>query len=321
MKRKGNLYEQICNIDNIISATNEVCRNTKNKRKINKFKDYKCVYVSRIYKQLKSRTYTVGPYNKFTIYEPKKREIVSQNIYDKVVNHLIARHILMPVIIPKLIDQNVASRAGLGTKRGLYYHYNYLRICKVKYKKFYILKCDISKFFASINHDILKEKLRRLIKDKDALKITFDVIDSVEQGLGIGNMTSQILAIFYLNDLDHFIKENLKIKYYVRYQDDFCLYHYSKEYLKFCLGRIKSFLENEKLKLNKKTRIYKNTDNFVFLGRNKYGKYAKYRVMNRRLNKKDKCYKAGKISLRSFVGTISAYGFLQKKYTYADYKV
>lgn len=313
MKRKSNLYEEMYKIENIMLATNEVCRNTKNKRKINKFKEYKCIYISRIYNDLKNRKYVVGPYNVFTIYEPKERKIVSQNVYDKIINHLIARHILMPVIIPKLIDQNVASRENCRTRRGLYYHYEYLRICKVKYKSFYILKCDVSKFFASIDHDILKAKLQKLIKDTDALKIVFDVIDSVEEGLGIGNMTSQILAIFYLNDLDHFIKENLKVKYYVRYQDDWCIYHPSKEYLKFCLSEIEKFLQKEKLVLNTKTRIYKDTNNLIFLGRNKDGKYAKYRSMNRRINKKYKMYLNKEITIRSFISTISSYKFLRKR--------
>ena len=102
-----------------------------------------------------------------------------------------------------------------------------MRKCKVKYKKYYILKCDVSKFFASIDKDILKSKVKKRIKDKDALKIIFDIIDSEEHGLGIGNMTSHVFAIFYLNDMDHYIKEELKIKYYVRYQDDFLLLHES----------------------------------------------------------------------------------------------
>lgn len=78
-------------------------------------------------------------------------------------------------------------------------------------------------------------------------------------------MTSQILAIFYLNDMDHYIKEVLKIKYYVRYQDDFLLFHESKKYLRYCLIKIEEFLKKEKLVLNRKTRIFKNTNNFIFL--------------------------------------------------------
>ena len=312
VKRKSNLYDNICNVENIISAFNEVCRNMKNKRKLNEFKEFKCMYVSKIYRTLINREYKVGPYNVFTIYEPKKRRIVSQGVFDKIINHLVARYILIPALLPSLIDQNVASRVDMGTKKGLEYYYKYRNICECKYKKYYILKCDISSFFASINQDILKEKIKKKIKDKDALKIVFDVIDSEENGLGIGNMTSQVLAIFYLNDMDHFIKEELKIKYYIRYQDDFLLMHPSKEYLRECLEKIRKFLVREKLSLNKKTRVYSNYDNFIFLGRTIKGRYAKYRTVKRRLKKREYLYNVGNISLMSYVGSVICYDYLKK---------
>lgn len=85
--------------------------------------------------------------------------------------------------------------------------------------------------------------------------------------------------------MDHYIKEELKIKYYVRYQDDFLLFHESKQYLKECLEKLIRFLEKEKLQLNKKTRIYKNTDSFIYLGRKKNGTYAGYRNINRKIKK------------------------------------
>ena len=183
MKRIGNLYKRTYNMKNIIKAYDEVCRNTKNKRKVFNYKQYKCIYISRIYNTLLNKNYKVGKYNVFTIYEPKERKIVSQEIYDKIINHLVARYILMPAIIPRLIDQNVASRVGKGTKKCLEYHYKYLRTCKVKYNNFYILKFDISKFFASIDHEILKKKIEKVLKDKDALNITFNIIDSIPEGL------------------------------------------------------------------------------------------------------------------------------------------
>ena len=303
MKRKGNLYKNIYNFNNIIKAYNEVCKNTKNKRKVAIFRSYKCMYISRIYEILKNRKYKVGTYNVFTIYEPKERRIVSQNMQDKVVNHLVARYILYPALLPCLIDSNVANRKNMGTNKGLLYFKDFYRKSKIKYKNFYILKCDISKFFASINHSVLKEKLKSKIKDKDALKIVFDIIDVEKSGLSIGAMTSQVLAIFYLNDIDHFIKEQLKIKYYVRYQDDFLLFHPSKQYLKYCLTQIKNFLEKEDLKLNKKTKIYKSTSNFIFLGRSKKQKYSKYREINRKLKKRIYLYKNGNISLMSLVNS------------------
>lgn len=314
MKRKNNLYDNMCNMKNIMSAFDEVCKNTKNKRKVKAYKEYKCVYISRIYKILESKEYKVGPYIVFTIYEPKERRIVSQNLQDKIINHLVSRQILYPALNPCLIKENVASIKGKGTKAGLELEREFIRKCKIKYREYYILKCDISKFFASIDHDILKEKLRRRIKDKDALKIIYNIIDSEENGLGIGNMTSQVLAVFYLNDLDHYIKEELGIKYYVRYQDDFLLFHPSKKYLQECFDKIKKFLEGEKLTLNRKSRIYKNTNNFLFLGRNKTGKYARYRNIKRKIKYKKYLYENRKIPLSNLVNSIICYNqFLYDK--------
>lgn len=313
MKRMGNLYKNIYKIENIISAYKEVCKNTRNKRKVANLREYKSVYISRIHNILENKQYVVGPYNHFTIYEPKERNIVSQNVQDKIINHLVARYILYPAILPCLLDINVASRKNMGTSKGLEFASKYRNKCKIKYGNYYILKSDVHHFFESIDHDILKNKLLRRIKDKDALKIVFDIIDSSSPGLFIGSMTSQILAIFYLNDLDHFIKETLKIKYYVRYQDDFLLFHPSKDYLKYCLNEIKNFLLNEKLELNVKTRIYKNTNNFLFLGRNCHGKYARYRNVKRKLKHRFYLYKNNFISLNSFTSSLICYqGLCQK---------
>lgn len=320
MKRKQNLYKNIYDINNITSAYNEVTRNTKNKRHVANLKEYKCIYISRTYDILVNKKYVPGPKNEFYIREPKVRKIVSQSSQDKIINHLVARHILYPAIVPCLLDCNVASRKNLGTNEGLRLAISFNKTCKIKYKTYYILKCDISKFFASIDHDILKDKIKTKLKDKDGLKIVFDIIDSDKEGLGIGSMTSQILAIFYLNDLDHFIKEKLKIKYYVRYQDDFLLFHPDKQYLKFCLNEISIFLEKEHLKLNNKTRIYKNTDNYIFLGRTIDGKYAHYRTINRKLKKRKYLYKINQINLSSLVSSIICYENLKKTLTFKPKK-
>lgn len=315
MKKYDNLYEEIYKIENIEKAFREVCRNTKNKSKVQRFKEYKCINITRIYECLKSRNYVPGPYRRFTIYEPKERKIVSQGMFDKTINHLVARYILLPSIGKGLIDSNVASRINKGTSYGIKLFKDYKRKCDLEFKEYYILKCDISKFFYSIDKNILKEKLKKKIKEKDSLKIVFDIIDSEENGLGIGNMTSQILAIFYLNDMDHFIKEKLKIKCYLRYQDDFVLFHESKAYLKYCLSEIKKFLKKEHLVLNNKTRIYKNTNQFIFLGRDFKSKYARYRDLKRKIKHRDNMYKREEITLNSLAGTLISYDALTKKIT------
>ena len=278
-------------------------------------KQYKAYYISTIYNIVANNNYTVGKYNKFIIYEPKERLIVSQNVIDKVINHLVARYILYPAILPCLLDVNVASRINMGTSEGLRLAKKYRNICKVKYDTYYILKCDISKFFASIDHKRLKEKIERRIKEKTSLEIIYKIIDSNEPGLFIGSMTSQVLAIFYLNDLDHYIKEVLKIKYYVRYQDDFLLFHQSKQYLRECFEKIREFLSKEKLTLNRKTRIFKSTDKYMFLGRNTKNKYVKYRDVKRKLKSKKYMYTTGKIPLSSYLSSIICYENLLNKRT------
>ena len=245
MKRFNNLYENIYKAENIKACYYEVMRNTKNKRQVYKLQNNAENIIRTIYEELKNERYVVGKYNVFIIYEPKQRTIVSQGMKDKIVNHLIAREILYPAILPCLVPFNVASRPGMGTKKALEYLERYRRQFAAKNEKYFMLKCDISRFFLSIDHKILKKKVRRRIKDPRALKIVFNVIDSYSTGIGIGSMTSQVLAIFYLNDLDHFIKEELKIKGYIRYQDDFLLFSESKEYLEVCLEKIKKFLEKD----------------------------------------------------------------------------
>jgi RNA-directed DNA polymerase len=313
LKRFSNLYENIYKPENIKACYREVMRNTKNKRQVYKLQNNADNVIRTIYEELKNEKYVVGKYNVFIIYEPKQRKIVSQGMKDKIVNHLIAREILYPAILPCLVPFNVASRPGMGTKKALEYLERYRRQFAAKNEKYFMLKCDISRFFLSIDHKILKKKVRRRIKDPRALKIVFNVIDSYSTGIGIGSMTSQVLAIFYLNDLDHFIKEKLKIKGYIRYQDDFLLFSESKEYLEVCLEKIKKFLEKEKLTLNGKTRIYSCNENICFLGRNLYGQYAKRRTVRRKMKKRFYLLKEGKISLDSYIASRICYKNLMRK--------
>ena len=312
MKRLSNLYENLYKPENIKACYHEVVRNTKNKRQVHQLQKNADTVIRNIYEELKNERYVVGKYNIFVIYEPKKRTIVSQGMKDKIINHLIARGILYPALLTCLLPYNVASRPNMGTRKALEYMDRYRKEFSAKFQKYYILKCDISRFFLSINHKILKKKLRKKIKDPKALKIVFQIIVSHDSGIGIGSMTSQVLAIFYLNDMDHFIKEELKIKGYIRYQDDFLLFSESKEYLECCLKKIREFLAKEKLELNQKTRIYTNKENICFLGRNLYGQYAKRRTVRRRMKKRLYLLKEGKINLNSYIASKICYKQLMR---------
>lgn len=307
MKRVNNIYQQLYNFDNLFKVFDIVCKKTKNKRKVNLFIDNKVSIITKAYNDLVNNTYIPGKYKEFYIYEPKKRLIIETSMYDKYINHLVSEIILKETILSCLIDSNVASRKNKGTKYGLYLYYQYLSYYKRKYKEFYILKIDIKGFFSNINHHILIDKLKRKIKDKDALNIIIKIINSYELGLPIGLYSSQLLSIFYLyNDFDHFIKENLKIKYYIRYQDDIIIFHQDKEYLKDILIVIKNELKKLNLEINNKTKIYKNNQNINYLGRKKNGNKSKSYLVNRKLKKRIKQYQNKEIKLNSLISSINS---------------
>lgn len=313
MKRVSNLYNKINDIDIICDMYDKVVsKNTKNKCKIERFNDYYSSNIINIKNIINSCNYKVSKYNIFLIREPKLRVIMSQNITDKVINHLVARYFLVDIFDKSFIDTNIATRIGKGTHYGLIKVKKYLNEIKLKNSNFYYLKFDISKYFYNIDHDIVKELIRRKIKDRDVLNIIDSIIDSTDsnyinacinnlkekeirkiknlnisdkeknikieeiksiplylygKGFPIGNMTSQIIAILYLNELDHYIKETLGIKYYIRYMDDGVLIHEDKDYLRYCLSEIKIILSKYKLKLNpKKTEINSIKKELDFLG-------------------------------------------------------
>ena len=308
MKKINNIYDDIIDIKKIQFMYNRKVKiNTKNKGKLEKFENNyvsNMVYIKNI---LEQKNYNPGRYNLFIINEPKVRLIMSQNIIDKLINHVVTEYFLIKHFDKSLIDENIATRKGKGTHYGIKLLKKYLN--ELKDNNFYILKFDISKYFFNIDHDIIKNIIRTKIKDKDVLTILDKIIDTTDndyvnkeinnlknnyieklkqynnsnsinkineirklptykkgKGVPIGNMSSQFIAILYLNELDHFVKEKLKIKYYIRYMDDGILLHKDKEYLKYCLKEIEKIMEKYKLKLNSKTQITSIIQGFDFLG-------------------------------------------------------
>lgn len=289
----------------------EVSKRTKNKRKINNFERNKMENIYDIKNIIESGNYKVGKYNIFSINSPKYRIVMSINVKDKIINHYVARNILINKLDKYLDTRNCATRKNMGYDYAIKLLLKYLEENK-KYGKFYILRIDISKYFYSIDHGVLKSLLKDKL-DVCEYKIISDIIDSsnddyinedilriknklieldkkrskeieeiplIEKGksLPIENMTSQFLSIFYLYKLDHYIINNLKLKYMVKYMDDYVIISRDKEYLKYALKVISSKLEKEyKLKINKrKTMILDSYHGFEFLGYN-------FRVNNNRI--------------------------------------
>jgi len=310
VKRKNLKYDDVITYENLENIYKLVRKGVRNKKKLYDFDNYYSSNMSHIYDILKNKKYSVGRYNIFLIYEPKCRLIMSQKIGDKIINHFVAYYYLKELLEPSLIDSNIATRCGKGTSYGVRLMKRYLN--ELKGDDFYILKLDIRKYFYNIDHQTLKYMLGRKIKDKDVLDLIYTIIDSTNEeyinyeikriggsvnyacgkGLPIGNMTSQILAIFYLSCLDHHIKERLGIKYYLRYMDDLVLMHKDKEYLKYCLGEIKKSLEYLKLECNRKTMIISSRSGVNFLGYHFYIKENKVRIRptNRNKRKIKRCW-------------------------------
>lgn len=277
----------VVTINNLLDCYYDIKKNTKNRDKLVKYDMFISSNIINLYNKLISGKYRHGIYNIFLIYEPKLRVIMSENINDKIVSHLICKYYIIDIINKKLINSNIATRKNKGSSYGVKLIKKYINSIKLKHNKFYILKIDIKKYFFNIDHNILLSKLYSIV-DKDIFYIIKNIIDSTNKdyvndriskliddseylykhnkGLNIGSYISQILASFYLNDIDHFIKEKLGVKYYVRYVDDFVLIDYSYGYLLYCLEIIKKKLNELGLSINNKTRVYESKKGFCFLG-------------------------------------------------------
>ena len=198
----------------------------------------------------------------------------------------------------------------------------------------YFLKCDISKYFANINHQVLMEKLERIIVDKDLKNLIFHFINSYHtegfpgKGLPLGNQSSQWFAVYYMDIVDRFIKEVLRVKHYIRYMDDLLLLHHDKQFLTDTLEQMKIIVEDElKLVLNKKTQIFPVSSGVEFLGWRFYltetGKVVKKlksqtkRRYKRRLKKLQRDYATGAIDLEDVKASLASYkGHLMHGHTY-----
>ena len=244
--------------------------------------------------QLENQTYRMNPYNEFKVYEPKERVIKSCSFKDKVVQHCLCDNLLHLKLANEFIRTNYAGQIGKGTHFGM-------DCLKEQMLDFYnqhgidgwILKCDITKFFYQIDHDILKDIVDYYFQDDYTKWLNHLLIDSTYGlGLPLGNQAAQVYALLMLNGLDHFVTGELGISFYGRYMDDFYLIHSNKEYLKWCLVCIKQFVDNLGLSLNGKTQIIPFKNGLLFTGFHHYitadGKYIRKLngVNKRRIRKK-----------------------------------
>ena len=312
-------FEKVTDFENLYRAYRKAKSGKGYKKSSAKFEVQALDGIHKLKQLLETKQYTVAKYNQFYVYEPKQRLIEAAAFKDKVIQHSLCDNVLLPELSKVFIRNNFAGQIGKGTLFGL-------NTLKSDMQGFYnehgmngyILKADVTKFFYTIDHSILKQIIRQYFTDNDLLWLCDLIIDSTDGlGLPLGNQTSQVFALLYLDRLDHYITETLGIKYYGRYMDDLYLIHHDKDYLKYCLQEINKIIDSLKLSLNGKTQIMPFKQGVKFLGfhtyikdgqivckirnenkRNAYRKYKKmaYLVVDGKLSRKkfDECYQSWK---------------------------
>lgn len=315
MKRVGNIYEKITKKENIRNAILSASKGKRKREGVRKVLDNMDFYVCEIHKMLVSKQYKPSPYSKLLIHDgvrKKERIIYKPKFYPDQIVHWALMNNIQPLLQKGMYDYTCASIPD----RGIHYGAKYLKKILVSDKKNtkYALKLDVKKFYPNIDKQIMKKKFRKIIKDRDTLDLIDLIVDSSESGLPIGNFTSQWFANYYLQDLDHYIKEELKVKHYIRYMDDMLLFHRNKKELKKVKEQIETYLRSESLSLKENWQLFKVDSRPVdFIGYRFYRGYTTLRRGNflRIKRRAKRIYKRKKISEKDASAMISYNGWLK----------
>lgn len=282
-------FDEVFTYENIYRAHMRGRLAKRDKKPLVKFESAMLGNLYEIYRKLSQGTFKLGSYSHFTVHEPKRREIQTLHYADRVVQHVLCDDVLAPYFTQRAIIDNCVCQIGKGTHFALRRFEDKLRnFIRAHGTKGYILKCDILKYFPSIPHDRLKEIFCNELRDERLKKLVTHIIDSYHtnggylqaygydcltpdpeksgRGVPIGNQTSQIFGMFYLNKVDRLVKEKLRVKIYSRYMDDFVLVHEDKEFLRSALKEITEAVEALGLKFNTKTQIFPLKNGVTYLG-------------------------------------------------------
>lgn len=281
MKTFKQLYSRICAFDNLWRGARRAQRGKRFKPGTARFNFHLEGGLLRLQRELKERRWQPGPYHAFYVYEPKKRLISAAPYRDRVVHHAICQ-VIEPLFERTFIDDSYACRLNKGTHRAI------LRFSEFARRRRHVLQCDIRKYFPSIDHQILYELLQRKIRDQHALWLLETIIASSNpqepvpayfpgddlftpferrRGIPIGNLTSQFFANLYLNGFDHFVKEELRCRCYLRYMDDFAVFDDDKTRLHELRAAMEEYLAGLRLQLHPdKCQVFPVTQGAAFLG-------------------------------------------------------
>lgn len=266
------LYERIITTANLCAAWREFKSDKISKKDVLEFAERAEEHLVALQHDLAHGTYLHGPYKHFFVHDPKQRPIAKASVRDRILHHAICR-IVGPIFDKRFIFDSYASRKGKGTHAANERLREFARkLSQNNTRTVWLLKCDVRKFFDSVDHEILLRLCKERISDRSLLNLLRMIITSFEtrpgKGIPLGNLTSQLLANVYLDQLDQFVKRELRCKWYVRYTDDFALLSDNRSELEQVLPQIRSFL-HEQLQVDihpNKIHFRKWHQGFDFLG-------------------------------------------------------
>lgn len=262
-KTYNNLYPQIYSFESLYSGYLKARKGKRHGREVQVFELDLEGNLIQLQNELIWSMYKTGEYRRFIVNEPKEREVAALPFRDRVVQHSLVS-VIEQIWERRFIHDSYACRPGRGTHKGADRAQQMLREVQRKHGKVFVLKADIAKYFYSIDHGILKKLVRRRVCCKKTLGLIDSIIDSTAApgdlapaGVPIGNLTSQLFANVYLNELDEYVKHTLRERYYIRYMDDFCVVHHEKDHLQKIRKDIEDFLWSQlRLKTNAKTQVF-----------------------------------------------------------------
>lgn len=290
MKTYKRIFEGMTSPEHLFGAWDQFKKEKRNKADVMRFERDLERHIFQLHRDLTDKSYKHGPYTGFYISDPKLRHIHKATVRDRVLHHAIFQK-LNPLFEPGFIADSFSCRVGKGTHKGVERLAYMLRaVSRNGTRLCYALKCDVRKFFDSIDHEVLLEILAQRVKDTDVMWLLKEIVGSFStggrdlfhaRGVPIGNLTSQLFANVYMNEFDQFVKHELKVKHYVRYTDDFIVISSDKEELEKLLAPIERFLQ-ERLQLTlhpDKIQITKYRKGIDFLG---YVQFPHHRLMRER---------------------------------------
>jgi retron-type reverse transcriptase len=311
-------FEDIISLENLLEAWQEFLPGKRNRKDVQEFNVNLMDNILKLHQDLVYHKYEHGGYKAFKVHDPKTRNIHKATVSDRLLHHAIYRQ-LYPFFNKTFIFDSYSCRLNKGTHKAIVrFNQLFLKVSENNTKNCWVLKGDIRKFFASIDHEVLLNILKSYIPDKNIIWLLTKVINSFDvgndNGLPLGNLTSQLFANIYLNEFDQFVKHKIKAKFYIRYADDFVILSNSKDGLEKQVLIIKDFLLSKlKLEIHSNKIFIKTVSSGVdFLG---WVNFPGYRVLRQKTKKrmfrklKENSYKEN--SLNSYLGMIS-YGKTKK---------